>query len=647
MENQNDRMGLLMGLSDIALVLSTYGVLAAYNFLIEPVGVNTWIICSFFLGIKILLLGIADITGIGRHLWVRLLFIILADGIILVVNQMMAFGLASKMLLIMTAADFILIILAYLIWKKQAKKEIAETEERRQWIYDEHPNAEKREKNQTAAGYVPVNNSALDQLFEEEEPVYGVQNVAEANRQMAQAANAKEHTGEIDDFLYNGQEDTTSIFQPIQPEQLEAAEQVKTKAAEPEAVEEEENFSFDALTAPLPDTPRAEKKTNPAPTPKQPEPETEDDFFSAVPEDDLSGESFLSFNDITSELPAPETIEESIAAAEMTAPVEEAAELEAAETVQEVPEKQPEDVPEAVQAPESVETPEPIVISEAEFKEITGSLPRLDEDFLPLKADLSQSEINQERETVQKEALKLDGQLDALLERFNERTTQTLGDDVATLSAAVDALPPLTADDDIKTSGQIIRGKLRNIIDKQFVMEDVLSDLIDVSNQLNTRASALDTAEENLKARQAEAARRAREQQEAARKAAEAQKLAEEQAKKVAQEKARAQKEAAEKAKAAQERARAQQAAEERAKAAEEKARAQRAAEEQAREAKRQAEREQREREAARRLAEKPAPQQKEPGLTDSEVHLKNGDMDIIIDAEDLELLKEFLKQQK
>ena len=124
MDETNDRMGLLMLIDDIGLLISTFGVLFVYGMTVETLSRNVWIICLFFAGIKILLTGIADITGIGRRLWVSIIFTALADGVIILINRFMSFGLSNYLLLYTPAADIVVITIAFFIWKEIVCKDV-------------------------------------------------------------------------------------------------------------------------------------------------------------------------------------------------------------------------------------------------------------------------------------------------------------------------------------------------------------------------------------------------------------------------------------------------------------------------------------------------------------------------------------------
>ena len=63
-------------------------------------------------------------------------------------------------------------------------------------------------------------------------------------------------------------------------------------------------------------------------------------------------------------------------------------------------------------------------------------------------------------------------------------------------------MPALTNEEDIVESGRLIRSKLRTIIDKQFVMDDVMNEVIKTSERVNKRIEKLNKIEAQLKERE-------------------------------------------------------------------------------------------------------------------------------------------------
>ncbi|MEG0681834.1 MAG: hypothetical protein RR335_00850, partial [Eubacterium sp.] len=93
--------------------------------------------------------------------------------------------------------------------------------------------------------------------------------------------------------------------------------------------------------------------------------------------------------------------------------------------------------------------------------------------------------------------------LGSLLNEINAstRNAEHLEATVAEFRKELDTLMPITTDTDIIKTGDVIRDKLKTIIDKQFIVDEVLDDLIRLSKQINKRIDDLDTIEMNLNKR--------------------------------------------------------------------------------------------------------------------------------------------------
>ncbi|MEG0377360.1 MAG: hypothetical protein RR614_02670, partial [Eubacterium sp.] len=86
MAEKNERLGLLLLFDCIAVILSTFGVLFLSQIVNHESDVNLMIISCFFVGIKILLMGIGDITGLAKKIGVACIFILAADIIVFGIN---------------------------------------------------------------------------------------------------------------------------------------------------------------------------------------------------------------------------------------------------------------------------------------------------------------------------------------------------------------------------------------------------------------------------------------------------------------------------------------------------------------------------------------------------------------------------------
>lgn len=136
MKETKERFGMLLLFDIIGLLLTTLVVSIIISKVTSGLDFNLIIVSVFFFGLKILLMGIADITGIGKKLLVGILFIVLADVLVLGINVLMAFGLSNKLLLIIAATDIVMVILARVIWKAAFSEK--QSESKKEPVYDNH-----------------------------------------------------------------------------------------------------------------------------------------------------------------------------------------------------------------------------------------------------------------------------------------------------------------------------------------------------------------------------------------------------------------------------------------------------------------------------------------------------------------------------
>ncbi|MBC3805623.1 hypothetical protein GH808_14530 [Acetobacterium fimetarium] len=81
------------------------------------------------------------------------------------------------------------------------------------------------------------------------------------------------------------------------------------------------------------------------------------------------------------------------------------------------------------------------------------------------------------------------------------KETQYLQNAVGDFQKEVETYTPITSDEKIIAAGNLIREKLKTIIDKQFVVDEVLDDLIRLSKLINNRINDLDIIEAGLNQR--------------------------------------------------------------------------------------------------------------------------------------------------
>lgn len=408
MAEKNEKLGMLLLFDAIAVILSTFGVLMLFQLLQHESDMNLLIVSCFFVGIKILVLGIVDITGVARRAWIGLIFIIVADIIVFAVNIFMAFSISMRFLLITTIADIIIVFLAHLLWQKVFGSAYEEARERSDWLSgDINEDVEEHEEN---AMYTAI----LDTL--EEKDGY----TDEINTQEVEAA-VGDDAHDDDEDTYLDEEAFKSLL--ISDDALdEAAEEIAEEEAEAAADEAKPETVTEA------EPEETVESTETAETPEEPE----------------------------------------VAADEAEA---------AAETEPEEDVEQPEATPaETEAADEAVAEPAP-----------------------SLDAMLGDDTVPQDSEQI----TALEKRLSDLLSEINTSTkgTERLERSVSEFKEELNNLLPVTTDQDILTTGDVIRTKLKNIIDKQFIVDEVLSDLTRLSEQINKRIDDLDAIEADLNRR--------------------------------------------------------------------------------------------------------------------------------------------------
>lgn len=623
MKSQDERLGSLLAFTDIALILSTYGVLFAYSYLIEPVNTNTWIVCTFFVGIKILICGIADITGIGKSALVSALFVIIADGIIVLINQLMAFGLSSRMLLVMAGVDVIAVLIFVLIWKslgRNSYKPLNTTPET-DWVYDDDITAKSDQE-------LPNPNKNL--IRDNSPEKIGTQNVFQFNAENNTSSLNEESKDFFSTFDREPISDDSSInFESITDEipideiesELQKEEFVDLFTFEEVPQESEIIFESEPQTVislnqafdeepPVFETGYSEETISEVALNTDIEEYQED---SSVEEEIISVPEESIINAPEEESPEA-VIEETVTEEEppeVSEPIQEAAVLaevlpEIEETEEEITEMETPEVEEAVEEEEeltlddiiphlSQETEE--IVEEEPLKEplfidsvilynsITNSTLGFNKRFNVIPANISEEGLNALRDDVKEETIRLSNNLNTLFEAYNESL------DEREKSKSINILPALPAESTLNTSDRYLRNQIKDLIEAEFVSEDIVHNIIALANKLSNRSYSIDVAQDNIKER------------------LELEKQRELERIRIEQEKAQKEEEE-------------RKAREERRKAEQQRVRAQ-------------------------KQQQKLAQEESKPALKTNEVLLQNDDMDIIIDSADLELLKEFLAQQK
>ncbi|MSS92749.1 hypothetical protein FYJ53_03070 [Eubacterium sp. BL-380-WT-2B] len=436
MAEKSEKLGLLLLFDCIAVILSTYGVLLLFQFVSHDVDTNVMIVSCFFAGIKILMMGIGDITGLSKKLVIAIVFIVVADIIVFGINYFMAFSISSKLLLITAVADIVVILISHLIWGKVfGVSGHSEKKERKEWLSNRDEDQDEEEYDDIFESLVTKDgntdeidtvavNAGIEEPYEEEESLF-------------------EDDEEFEDF------EDEELFEEYDEDEIEEEyfEEVEESIEEADEEEDDEDTYLD-----------------------------EEAFKSLlINDDDLTNlEPEEIDNDDVEEIVAEEEQPEEV--------IDEEVETEVAEEIEEEPtvdEKAAEDVSE-----EEADDNEAVSVADL-FGAGTASADQLDSAISPEQKE---------------DFAAIEERLGALLTEINSSTkgTEKLQKTVSDFKQELDNLTPITTDTDILKTGDVIRDKLKTIIDKQFIVDEVLDDLIRLSKQINKRIDDLDTIEADL-----------------------------------------------------------------------------------------------------------------------------------------------------
>lgn len=441
MAEKSEKLGLLLLFDCIAVILSTYGVLLLFQFVSHDVDTNVMIVSCFFAGIKILMMGIGDITGLSKKLVIAVVFIVAADIIVFGINYFMAFSISSKLLLITAVADIVIILISHLIWGKVfGVSGHSEKKERKEWLSNRDEDQDEEEYDDIFESLVTKDgntdeidtaavNAGIEETYEEEEALF-------------------EDDEEFEDEEFEDFEEE-EFFEEYDEDEIEEEyfEEVEESIEEADEEEDDEDTYLD-----------------------------EEAFKSLlINDDDLTNlEPEEIDNDDVEEIVAEEEHPEEV--------IDEEVETEVAEEIEEEPtvdEKAAEDVSE-----EEADDNEAVSVADL-FGAGTSSADQLDSAISPEQKE---------------DFAAIEERLGALLTEINSSTkgTEKLQKTVSDFKQELDNLTPITTDTDILKTGDVIRDKLKTIIDKQFIVDEVLDDLIRLSKQINKRIDDLDTIEADL-----------------------------------------------------------------------------------------------------------------------------------------------------
>ncbi|MBS5289671.1 MAG: hypothetical protein KHY09_02420, partial [Veillonella sp.] len=200
---------------------------------------NVMIVSCFFAGIKILMMGIGDITGLSKKLVIAIVFIVVADIIVFGINYFMAFSISSKLLLITAVADIVVILISHLIWGKVfGVSGHSEKKERKEWLSNRDEDQDEEEYDDIFESLVTKDgntdeidtaavNAGIEEPYEEEESLF-------------------EDDGEFEDEEFEDFEDE-ELFEEYDEDEIEEEyfEEVEESIEEADEEEDDEDTYLD------------------------------------------------------------------------------------------------------------------------------------------------------------------------------------------------------------------------------------------------------------------------------------------------------------------------------------------------------------------------------------------------------------------
>lgn len=504
MSSYSKRLGRLLIFDAIAVILSAGIAIGIFYVMIRqgmesgPLDSNIVMITCFFAAVKILLMGIVDITGIAKKFYVAIILVGIINVIIVIFNVMMVFGIPRMFLLTNAIADIVLIAVSHIVWGVKYNKNNTDERRMQDWLHDETEQESENDyienvKAETLTKREPIIRQDY-RPTEENDPEDAVSytpdeaSFFEEDAEIISEEQIPEHVGT--DAVEEVQEESAAIVSKPKG-RSEYADLFSDTASQREWLGILDNESADesqeTVDVTTTDSLVEENATIEAESAIRDEPtevEAESPIVSEEPEAETSDDR----------LDAREDIEDIFIDEEA---LQEISEQDQEESISIVPET---DEAVAVLNTDSDDAPD-IAESAAVAAPIHTVMPGTrvfgdDED--PVEADRTEAASEEDR------MKGTDVKINNLIEEINHTSTDTeaIEKTIVELKKELEGLTPITDDADILASGELIREKLKMIIDKQFLVDGVLDDLVRLSQQINKRIDDLDAIESDLERRQ-------------------------------------------------------------------------------------------------------------------------------------------------
>ena len=443
----------------IGLAISGYAFLLGYQVLMTLANANAYIILmAFFVGIKVIILALYDLNR--NLLRKNIPFIgggitILGNGIIFAVCFFLIPSVPWTFFIGLTIADFFMITLCHLLWWVLIGKD------------DDYSNDLKKVKDERIPKQERKKESRKDKKSEKKNESV-----------KADKSPGKKVKSEKKNWLSRDDEEESeydSIFTSLLENEKRGQQRYvdSPKADEPKIVEEEKRYQTSDFLNEIKENLKKENKIS-----------LEQDAFTSHTARKLVNQEVT---------PSPEKMPVGLPG--MTAGID-ATPLSTNQPVAETIAR-PSQIAQATN-PIPLQTSTDLFSELPTIKENKADFPKM-ETLNKSASEADQSEMSDNEEGF----LSIERRLGYLFIEIEKsmKETQYLQGAISDFQTEVENYQPIAGDEKIVAAGNLIREKLKMIIDKQFVVDEVLDDLIRLSKLINKRINDLDIIEAGLNQR--------------------------------------------------------------------------------------------------------------------------------------------------
>lgn len=453
----------------IGLAISGYAFLLGYQVIATLANANAYIILmGFFVGIKVIVLALYDLNRnmLGKNIpFIGGGIAILGNAIIFAMCFFLIPDVPMTFFIGLTIADFLIITLCHFLWWVLIGKDDNEYRE------EKEPKKESKKESKKAAKKESSQESKKESVKADKNPV---QNGSKKRKSEKKTWLSKDEEEESEyDSIF------TSLLENEKRGQQRYVE--SPKANEPQAFEEEKRYQTSDF---LNEIKENLKKEN-----KMPLHQTEIEGRSGLnpssrqlnaAQDRMPAE--LAPQELVKKKEAPIETDRVNFSQEVTAPVKLSPQMSTLEATNPMP-----------------------LAQENSF--LFTDLPSVKEKKLgqgDIEAfNLKTSELDKTGTDDEEDFLSIERRLGYLFHEIEKSMKETsyLQGAISDFHEEVENYEPIAGDEKIVAAGNLIREKLKMIIDKQFVVDEVLDDLIRLSKLINKRISDLDVIEAGLNQR--------------------------------------------------------------------------------------------------------------------------------------------------